>query len=168
MTETANTSILQDLRILAVDDEIDILETIQDLLDESDVDQATDYDSALEKMSEQNYDFAILDIMGVNGMELLEGTVGRNIPTVMLTAHAMNPETLKASLSKGALSYLPKEELFNLPTFLAETLAASRKGKSTTALLFERLGRFFDKTFGNKWAEDDPEYWRWHGYFGPY
>lgn len=168
MAETIDTSNLKGLRILAVDDETDILETIEDILDESDIDQASDYEGALQKLHESGYDLAILDIMGVNGMDLLVETVNRQIPTVMLTAHAMNPETLKTSLSKGALSYLPKEELSNLKTFVAEALDAHRKGNSTSALLFDRLGRFFDRNFGNKWAEDDPEYWRWYGYFGPY
>jgi hypothetical protein len=46
--------------------------------------------------------------MGVDGMSLLSQTVGLKIPTVMLTAHAMNPQTMKASILNGALSYLPK------------------------------------------------------------
>lgn len=159
---------LKGLRILAVDDEPDILETIQDILDESEVDTAQTYDGALEKLSEGEYDLAILDIMGVNGMQLLVETVNRRIPTIMLTAHAMNPESLKTSIDKGALSYLPKEELPNLKSFVEQALEAFREGHSTSSILFERLGKFFDKAFGAQWAKDDPDYWRYHGYFGPY
>ena len=86
----------------------------------------------------------------------------------MLTAHAMNPESLKTSLDKGALSYLPKEELPNLKSFVEEVMQAFREGHSTSALLFERLGKFFDKAFGAQWAKDDPDFWRYYGYFGPY
>jgi DNA-binding NtrC family response regulator len=104
-------SILKGKRILAVDDEEDILETIEDILDEVDLDTATDYEGASRKIRENRYDLAILDIMGVNGLKLLEEAVERGIPAVMLTAHAVNPETLMASIRKGAISYLPKETL---------------------------------------------------------
>ncbi len=164
----ANPTILRNLRILVVDDELDILETIQDLLEESEVVVAEDYQSAIDKLNARRYDLAVLDIMGVNGMDLLRETVSLEIPTVMLTAHSMNPETLKESLDAGALSYLPKEELSNLDTFLADIVATHRAGQSTTALLFERLGRFFDRAFGVDWATDDPDIWKALGYLGPY
>ena len=108
------TSHLTALSVLAVDDEKDILDTIEDVLDKAKVDRAEDYDSASQKLKDRKYDLAILDIMGVNGLDLLVEAVNKGIPTVMLTAHAMNPETLKASINKGALSYLPKEELTRL------------------------------------------------------
>ncbi len=47
---TATQSYLRGKQILAVDDEEDILETIQDILDESEIDPARDYDSALVTM----------------------------------------------------------------------------------------------------------------------
>jgi len=108
------TSHLTALSVLAVDDEKDILDTIEDVLDKAKVDRAEDYDSASQKLKDRKYDLAILDIMGVNGLDLLVEAVNKGIPTVMLTAHAMNPETLKASINKGALSYIPKEELTRL------------------------------------------------------
>jgi len=138
---TEATSHLTGLSVLAVDDEKDILNTIEDVLDEAKVDRATDYDSASQKLKDRKYDLAILDIMGVNGLDLLVEAVNKGIPTVMLTAHAMNPETLKASITKGAISYLPKEELTRL----------------------DELG-FFEKTFNEGWDTEDPEFWRSYGY----
>jgi len=79
---------LKGLHVLAVDDEKDILDTIEDVLDEARVDRAEDYDSASQKLKETKYDLAILDIMGVNGLVLLAEAVERGIPTVMLTAHS--------------------------------------------------------------------------------
>jgi len=73
-------------------------------------------------------------------LDLLVEAVNKGIPTVMLTAHAMNPETLKASITKGALSYLPKGELTRLDDIVNELLDAHKKGNSTWRLLFERLG----------------------------
>ena len=158
------------LRVLAVDDEPDILETIVDVLDGATVDCARSYEeaTALLTLSETNapapekYDVAVLDIMGVDGMELLNHTVRQDIPTVMLTAHAMNPDTLKASIQAGALSYLPKEELANLAEHINDTLDAVEKGQSTWQRLFNRLGNFFEKAFAPTWRSDDPEFWAYH------
>ncbi len=161
------TSHLTALSVLAVDDEKDILDTIEDVLDEAKVDRAEDYDSASQKLKDRKYDLVILDIMGVNGLDLLVEAVNKEIPTVMLTAHAMNPETLKASINKGALSYLPKEELTRLDDLVNELLEAHKKGNSTWRLLFERLGDNFEKAFSPGWAKDDPEFWKYYGYMGP-
>jgi len=146
-------------RILAVDDEVDILETIEDILDMATVDTAQDYEHASEKIRTQTYDLAILDIMGVNGLTLLEETVAKGIPTVMLTAHAVNPETLMASIRKGAISYLPKETLVELDDFLEALLAAQAAGKPPWKLLFDRLGTYFDERFGPDWKTKDEAFW---------
>jgi CheY-like chemotaxis protein len=145
--------------ILAVDDENDILETIEDILDTASVDCARDYETALSKIEEHAYDLAILDIMGVSGLELLEKTVARGIPTVMLTAHAINPETLMASIRKGAIAYLPKETLAELDELLNELLAAQAAGTPPWKLLFDKLGDFFDDRFGPDWRAQDEGFW---------
>ena len=74
-------------RILIVDDEPDILETVEDLLAAYDVTTAGTHEDAKHLLETGGFDIAILDIMGVNGLELLEEAVAREIPTVMLTAH---------------------------------------------------------------------------------
>lgn len=163
MDKSISQSHLKGAQILAVDDEEDILDTIEDLLEEAHIDRATDYGSASAMLVEKNYDLAILDIMGVNGMGLLEEAVSRDVPTVMLTAHAMSPEMLHSSMTKGALSYLPKEELTHLDEFLEALLETKQKGASTWKLLFERLGGFFDKAFGEDWTAKYPEIARRYG-----
>ena len=173
MSEPSTTDRINGLRILAVDDEPDILETIVDVLDGATVDCARSYQEAIELLTPgesdaptgKKYDLAILDIMGVDGMGLLTRTVDQGIPTVMLTAHAMNPGTLKASIMRGALSYLPKEELANLAEHINDVLDAVEKGQSTWERLFTRIGSFFDKAFAPAWQSDDPEFWRY--YYGP-
>ena len=85
MAENASSARIQGLRILAVDDEPDILETIVDVLDGATVDCARSYDEATELLSSGEsrtpanvkYDLAILDIMGVDGMALLTQTVNQ-------------------------------------------------------------------------------------------
>ena len=125
---TVPKSYIKGKHILAVDDEQDILETIADILEDARVDRAGDYATASRKIKEKRYDLAILDIMGVNGLQLLEEAVDRGIPTVMLTAHAINPETLMESIRKGAISYLPKEMLaeLELPRNCAQRTSCSK------------------------------------------
>ncbi len=150
---------LTDKKILAVDDEKDVLDTIEEILESSQLDRAQDFDTAVEKIRKNRYDLAILDIMGVNGLGLLEETVERNIPTIMLTAHAMNPETLMTSIRKGAIFYVPKEKLAQLDVILEELLAAIASGKAAWQILFEKLGDFFDEKFGPGWKEKDKAFW---------
>lgn len=152
-------SYLKGKHILVVDDEEDILETIEDILDESSLDTARDYETASQKIQTQRYDLAILDIMGVNGLKLLEEAVQQGIPAVMLTAHAMNPETLMESIRKGAISYLPKETLVDLDELLNTLLGAHERGEPTWKFLFEKLGTYFDERFGPEWKAKDQEFW---------
>ncbi len=157
MTQTE--SLLAGKHILAVDDEWDVIETIQEILEDAIVDIAQDYDTASQKIKDIKYDLAILDIMGVNGHQLLEECVDRKIPAIMLTANAMNPDALKKSIKKGAISYLSKEHLSDLDTLINELLGAPDEGKTTWQLLFEKLGGYFDQRFGDNWKEDDKEFW---------
>lgn len=151
---------LKDKHILAVDDEKDILETIQEILNDTKVDLAQDYDTASNMISKTRYDLAILDIMGVSGIKLLEECVKRKIPAIMLTANSMNPGSLVESIKKGAISYLSKEHLSELDSLINALLNAREEGKSTWKLLFDKLGSYFDKRFGNNWRDDDKEFWK--------
>ncbi|MDX1383463.1 MAG: response regulator [Thermoanaerobaculia bacterium] len=162
MTEEINE--LAGLRILAVDDEEDVLATIEDVLEGVQLDTASDFETAIEKLKTERYDLAILDIMGVDGFALLTEAVNRKIPTVMLTAHAVSVESLKESISKGALAYLPKEQLGNLDKLLSEFVVEARKGNSVWRLIFDRLEDYFERTFGEDWVAEDPNYWRMYMY----
>jgi DNA-binding response OmpR family regulator len=108
-------SILDGKRILAVDDEPDVLGVLEDEIVQAcptcKIDKATKYKEANEMMASWTYDLVILDIMGVRGFELLKRAVARNFPVAMLTAHALTPEALKRSIELKARSYLPKEKL---------------------------------------------------------
>ena len=135
-------------KILAVDDEKDILEIIGEELEMAEVDTALNYQNASEKIKNNKYDLAIFDIMGVDGLRLLEEAVEKKIPSVMLTAHAMNYEALMHSIQKGSISFLPKEKLGDFVGLLDMLLSAHDSGQSTWEILFDELGNFFDKKFG--------------------
>ena len=104
-------------RILIVDDEEDILATLADVLEGASTDPARDHGTALRKIRQNRYDLAILDIMGVDGLKLLEEAVAVGIPTVMLTAHAVSAQILLDSIRKRAIAYVRKRRSPIWPIF---------------------------------------------------
>lgn len=119
-------SILDKKKILAVDDEPDILNVLEEEITSrcSDCvfDKATTYSEAVKLLQSKNYDLIVLDIMGVRGFELLDIAVKNNLKAVMLTAHALNPENLKRAHDMGARAYLPKQKLGEIVPFLEDAL----------------------------------------------
>jgi CheY-like chemotaxis protein len=148
-----NKSALKDKVILVVDDEPDVLDTVTEELNMCIVHAAKDYDTALQYLLSYTYDAVILDIMGVNGFELLKISVERGFPTLMLTAHALTPDALKKSIKLGAVSFLPKERMTDLKEFLEEVVIDS--GKPLWIKFFDKLGNYFNKRFGPDWKEKD-------------
>ena len=69
---------------------------------------AGSFETGLQLIMKNTYDVVILDIMGVNGFELLKNSVARGFPSVMLTAHAITPEALKKSIELGAVPSCPR------------------------------------------------------------
>jgi len=143
--------ILKDKVVLVVDDEPDVLDTVADVLDSCLVTKARDFDSARQYLMSFSYDFVVLDIMGVNGFELLKMSVRRGFPAVMLTAYALTPEALEKSIRLGAVSFLPKEKMGELDEFLADVLLGGNK--PAWGKLFSKLGHLFNKRFGPGWRE---------------
>jgi DNA-binding NtrC family response regulator len=144
---------LKDKLVLVVDDEPDILESVEEELDMCILHKAADYETALQYLLSYTYDIVILDIMGVNGFELLQQSVSRGFPTVMLTAHALTPEALKKSIKLGAVSFLPKERMAELRSHLEDAVLGTKK--QAWQRLFDKLGGYFNKRFGPDWKERD-------------
>jgi CheY-like chemotaxis protein len=149
------TDILMGKRILAVDDEPDVLDVIREQLEGCEVTTAGDYDEAKDLISKQSFDLVILDIMGVNGFELLEQCRERQLPTAMLTAHSINAESVNKAMQLGAVSFLPKDELANIREHLTDIFEGLSQGKSHWRRLFERLGPFFRDRLGLTWENID-------------
>ncbi len=147
-------------RILVVDDEPDILESTTELLDMCIVETASDYKTASDLLEKRTYDAAILDIMGVKGYELLKITKNKKIPTLILTANALNPENFVKSIKKGAQAYIPKEKLFEIQSFLNDFLTDHPDGEDKTNRWFFRLKNFFNDKFGAEWKKsENHEFW---------
>jgi DNA-binding NtrC family response regulator len=153
-------SILNNKRLLAVDDEPDVLEVLEEHLEEFEgliFDKATDYETGYHLLRSWTYDLVILDIMGVRGFDLLNAAVSLGFPTIMLTAHAFSVEALKKSIEMGASAYLPKEKISEIVPFFEDVLTLDHR--SGWRSLFERLGSFFSASFGPQWQKDEKTFW---------
>ena len=160
MAIMADDDILKGKKILVVDDERDILDTLEEVLDKCDIETAATFESASELLKSKVYDAAILDIMGVKGFDLLEIAIDRNIPALMLTAHGLNPDNLVGSIKLGAKSYIPKEKMSEIDIYLKEIFIAQQKGIEKSGNWFARLKSFFDNRFGTGWQNKDKKFWR--------
>ena len=136
---TAET-IFRGKRILAVDDEPDVLELITEGLHDVEVVTAGDFEHARRIIEGEKFHLVLLDIMGVNGFELLRMCTARKMPAAMLTARAITTDSVNLSLKLGAVSFLPKEEVANIRELVAEILEDLEQGKSHWKKLFERFG----------------------------
>ena len=160
----ASTDRLKGKRILVADDESDVLLTIEELLDTSEVVRASTFEEAKELLATQHFDMAILDIMGVDGYDLLGMANEKNVIALMLTAHALSPENIIKSYKEGAASYVPKDQIAKIPIFLNDILEAKEKGKHFWWRWLERVGSaYWDKKFGAHWRDRDKEFWETFG-----
>jgi CheY-like chemotaxis protein len=158
-------SILNNKRILAVDDEPDVLTILEEEILEAAPDckyeKATTYEIAADKLKSNTYDVVILDIMGVRGFDLLDLAVSRHFRVAMLTAHALNPEALKRSFEMKARAYLPKEKLGEVVPFLEDVL--SYEYLPGWKRLLKKLKGFFDDKFESDWEKKTGLLWQeWH------
>ena len=147
-------------RVLIVDDEPDILATLEDLLPMCQVSKASTFAEAKKLLETEYFDIAILDIMGVDGYKLLDIAKKKEVIPVMLTAHALSIDNTIKSYKKGAASYIPKDEMARIPTFLNDILEAKEKGENFWWRWLDRLGSYYEKKFGSDWQSDDKDFWR--------
>jgi len=154
--------ILSGKKVLAVDDEPDVLtvleEEIMGACPDCKFDKATTYEKAAELIKSNSYDVVILDIMGVRGFDLLALSVSRNFRVAMLTAHALTPEALKRSFDMKARAYLPKEKLGEIVPFLEDVLKYDYL--PGWKRLFEKLKGFFDTKFESDWEKKSGLNWQ--------
>ncbi len=156
----SDTSMLDGKKVLVVDDEPDILEVLEELLEMCEVVTASTFEKAKELLESQKFDIAILDIMGVDGYGLLDIANKRDIPAVMLTAHAFTADNLVRTIREGAYSYIPKEELSNITVYLIDALRAREKGENPWSAWQNRLpSSYFERRWGSAWKDVDKEFW---------
>lgn len=100
-------------RILVVDDEVHVCNSIAKVLEISDyiVDTVLSGEEALKKQGANEYDVIITDLMmpGISGMELLKALKENNpeVHVIMITGYPSTKSTV-AAIKSGATDYLPK------------------------------------------------------------
>jgi hypothetical protein len=88
------------------------------------------------------------------------GSYGRyDFRVVMLTAHALNPESLMRSFEMKARAYLPKEKLGEIVPFL-EDIFEETDIASGWARSMKRLDDYFDKHWGKGWRMSDEKFFQ--------
>jgi CheY-like chemotaxis protein len=159
-------SILNGKRVLAVDDEPDVLDVLEEEIrtaaPKCKFEKATSYQDAAKKLESQNFDVVVLDIMGVQGFDLLDLAVKHNLPVAMLTAHSLNPESLKRSIEMRARAYLPKEKLGEIVPFL-EDILEEPDSLSGWARQMNKLEGYFESRWGQDWQKSEAKFWKEFG-----
>jgi CheY-like chemotaxis protein len=154
-----STNLIKGKLVLIVDDEPDVLESLIELLHMCRIDTATSFEDGKKLLESKPYDIAILDIMGVNGFDLLKLANTHNIPALMLTANALNEESLKKAAENGAVYFAPKDKMVDIDLYISDVLQALYNKKSPWDKLFERLGGYYDKLFhGTNWREKEKDF----------
>ncbi len=157
----ASEDYLSGKKVLIVDDEPDILETLEELLTKCDTVRAATYEEAKDLLETQSFDMAILDIMGVDGFKLLDIAVKKNIIAIMLTAHALSPENTIKSYKEGAALYIPKDKIKDIATYLEDVLEAKKEGKSFWWRWFDRFADYYERRFGPGWQTPQQDIWKY-------
>ncbi|EFK09336.1 response regulator receiver domain protein [delta proteobacterium NaphS2] len=145
--------ILAGKKVLIVDDEPDVLDTLEELLQVCTISIASSFEEAEALLRTENFDIAVLDIMGVNGYKLLEIAGKKDVVAVMLTAHAMTLEDTIKSFEEGAAFFVPKEKMYNIATYLKDVWEGHKRGKKFWWRWFDRFGSHYDKKFGSGWQD---------------
>ena len=156
----SDVSLLKGKKILIVDDEPDILAVLEDLLDMCELVKASSFEEAKQQLESRDFDIAVLDIMGVDGYGLLEIATRKNIPALMLTAHAFTPDNLVKSIKEGAASYIPKEEITEIAAYLVDVLNAKKQGRNPWETWQQKLPpSYFERRWGAAWKDNDRDFW---------
>lgn len=156
--------ILNGKRVLIVDDEPDVLESLSELLDMCRIDTAADFESARKLLAIEKFDVAVLDIMGVQGYDLLAIVNNKGTPAIMFTAHALSPDNFVKSIKGGAKAYIPKEKMSEIATFVADLLKAHEDNTHYHGW-YGKLKKFFDNLFGPNWMEQYQEFKKQYGQY---
>jgi DNA-binding NtrC family response regulator len=119
------------IRILVVDDEIPVCNSIASALGETgyEIDTALSGEEAIKKNDTHPYDLIITDLMmpGISGMDLLKALMERdnNTRVIMITGYPSAQSAVEA-VKLGAVDYLPKpftpEQLRAMVVRIVETL----------------------------------------------
>ncbi len=124
------------MKILIIDDAIELNNTISEILSNHnyEVESAYDGKSGLRMALEKEYDIILLDIMlpQLNGYDVLKKlrNAGRDVPVILITARDDIDDKIDG-LELGADDYLSKP--FNINELIVRIKAVARRSKKSTA-----------------------------------
>ncbi len=153
-------TLLEGKTVLIVDDEPDVLDTLEELLGMCQLTRAGSFEEAKSKLETQSFDLAVLDIMGVDGFSLLDMAQEKGVLAVMLTAHALTPENTIRSYKMGAAYFIPKEKMTDIIDYLNDVLLAVQAKRNYWNTWMERVGQYYDDRFGPEWKDDKSDFWK--------
>ncbi|HKK11057.1 MAG TPA: response regulator, partial [Bacteroidales bacterium] len=145
--QATNKKVLNAMKILIVDDERSIRNSLREILEfeKYKVEEAVDGEEALEKIKDTLYDLILCDIKmpKKDGVEVLEqGLLITDAPFIMISGHG-NIETAVDALKKGAYDYIEK------PLDLNRLLVAVRNALEKKDLVNET--KILKKRVSNKY-----------------
>lgn len=133
-------------RVLVVDDEESVCQMLSDVLSDEGyrVETAADGREALEKLEQEHFDVALVDIRmpEVDGMRLLERiqAAGLTLPVIMMTAYGTTDTAIQA-MKLGAFDYVLKPfNLEDLLITLRKAVEMERMAREVAALRKELAG----------------------------
>ncbi len=158
-------------KILIIDDERPIRNTLKDILEYEDykVETATNGFEGLEMIEKQNFDVVLCDIKmpKMDGIEVVEkiSELRNNIPVIMISGHG-NVDTAVEAIKKGAFDFIEKPLDLNRllitirnatdkSTLLSETKVLKRKVNKTYEMIGESDAIIKIKNMIDKVAETD-------------
>jgi DNA-binding NtrC family response regulator len=156
----SNKHMLDGKKVLIVDDENDVLESLEELLPMCEVVKAHNFDEAKKHLENEYFDIGILDIMGVDGYQLLNIANEKNVIAVMLTGHSLSVDDTVKSFKGGAAFYVPKEKMAEIAIYLNDVLEAKKENKSFLERWLDRFIGYYDTKFGQDWQNEDKAFWK--------
>lgn len=142
---------MNDLKILLIEDEVDLVSMIRQGLSREDyrVSVAMDGSSGLQMATSYQFDLLILDLMlpGINGLDVCRNFRKQNalVPILMLTA-LNTPENIVTGLDSGADDYLGKPFNFDELRARIRTLLRRSRGVATAHHLIRIVDLVIDTT----------------------
>lgn len=136
-------------KILVIDDERSIRNTLKDILEyeKYEVDLAEDGNKGIEKIRSAEYDIVLCDIKmpGLDGIEVLErlNILAPDTPVVMISGHG-NIDTAVDSIKKGAFDYIEKPLDLNRLLITIRNAMDKSNLVTETKILKKKVNRKFE------------------------
>jgi len=156
----SNKHMLDGKRVLMVDDEPDVLESLEELLPMCELVKAHNFEEARKYIENEYLDIAILDIMGVDGYQLLNIANEKKVIAVMLTGHSLSVKDTVKSFKEGAAFYVPKEKMAEIAIYLNDVLVAKKENEGFLERWLDRFVGYYDAKFGQDWQDEDKAFWK--------